>query len=216
MNPARHLHHHARFYLTGLLGVLVWLITPNLNSAMRLTLGGDVFFATYLLVTGIQIARSTTTSMRRRAAYEDEGIVVIFLMAVAAVAVSELAIFDLIHNEELPVRLRLVLAVVTVLLAWLTMHTIAAVHYAHLYYAPSRDPHDEDGDAGGLVFPGTPVPDFSDFLYYAFVVGMTAQVSDVQVNARRMRRATLGHSVLSFLFNTVLLALAVNVAASQA
>jgi uncharacterized membrane protein len=216
VNPGRHLRHHARFYLTGLLGVLVWFIVPDLNPAIRLTLAGDVFFATYLLATGIQIARATTDSMRRRAAYEDEGVLVIFLMAVAAVVVSELAIFDLIHNEDLPVRLRLILAVVTVLLAWLTMHTIAAVHYAHIYYAPASDPHDEDGDAGGLVFPGTPVPDFSDFLYYAFVIGMTAQVSDVQVSNRRMRRITLGHGVLSFLFNTVLLALAVNVAASQA
>lgn len=67
-----------------------------------------------------------------------------------------------------------------------------------------------------MSFPGTPAPDFSDFIYYAFVVGMTAQVSDVQVTSRRMRRLTLGHGVLSFLFNTVLLALAVNIAASQA
>lgn len=216
MSPGRHLRHHARFYLTGLLGVLVWVVTPALNPAVRLTVAGDVFFASYLLTTGIQIAQSTTSSMRKRAFYEDEGMLVIFLMTVAAIAVSELAIFDLIHNEGLPVRLRLGLAVLTVLLAWLTMHTIAAVHYAHVYYARANDPHDEDGDAGGLMFPGTPVPDFSDFLYYAFVVGMTAQVSDVQVNSRRMRRITLCHGVLSFLFNTVLLALAVNVAASQA
>ncbi len=216
MNPGPHLRHHARFYLTALLGVLVWFAVPDLDPAIRSTLAGDAFFATYLLVTGIQIARATTASMRRRASYEDEGVLVIFLMAVAAVVVSELAIFDLIHNEGLPVRLRLGLAVVTVLLAWLTMHTIAAVHYAHIYYARASDPHDEDGDAGGLMFPGTPVPDFSDFLYYAFVVGMTAQVSDVQVSNRRMRRITLAHGVLSFLFNTVLLALAVNVAASQA
>lgn len=216
MNPGPHLHHHARFYLTGVLGFLAWLLTPDLDPSVRLTLAGDVFFASYLLATGIQIAKATTSSMRRRAAYEDEGIVVIFLMTLAAIAVCELAIFDLIHNEGLPVRLRLGLAVVTVLLAWTTMHTIAAVRYAHVYYAPAQDPHDEDGDAGGLAFPGTPVPDFSDFLYYAFVVGMTAQVSDVQVTSRRMRRLTLGHGVLSFLFNTVLLALAVNVAASQA
>lgn len=216
MNPGPHLRHHARFYLTGLLGLAVWVYGDELPPALRLTLAGDTFFASYLLAAGVQLSRATPSSMRRRASYEDEGMTVIFLMTVAAVAVSELAIFDLIHNTELGVRLRLGLAVITVLLAWLTMHTIAAVHYAHIYYAPARDPHDEDGDAGGLLFPGTPVPDFSDFLYYAFVVGMTAQVSDVQVNSRRMRRVTLGHSVLSFLFNTVLLALAVNVAASQA
>lgn len=216
MNAGAHLRHHTRFYLTGLLGFGAWLLSPALNPALRLTVAGDVFFASYLLATGIQIARATTSSMRRRAAYEDEGIVVIFLITIAAIVVCELAIFDLIHSEDIPGRLRLGLAVVTVLLAWTTMHTIAAVRYAHVYYAPARDPHDEDGDAGGLSFPGTPAPDFSDFIYYAFVVGMTAQVSDVQVTSRRMRRLTLGHGVLSFLFNTVLLALAVNIAASQA
>lgn len=216
MNPGAHLRHHGRFYLTALLGVVVWAVSGRLDPAVRLTLAGDVFFAGYLLVTGIEIARSTTASMRKRAAYEDEGVFVIFLMAVAAVVVCELAIFDLIHNEALGKQLRVILAVVTVLLAWLTMHTIAAVHYAHLYYARATDPDDEDGDAGGLQFPGTPVPDFSDFLYFSFVIGMTAQVSDVQVTNRRMRRVTLGHGILSFLFNTVLLALAVNVAASQA
>lgn len=216
MNPGPHLRHHARFYLAGLLGLLVWAVTPMLNPTVRLTLAGDAFFASYLLTTGIQIARATTSSIRRRAAYEDEGAVIIFLMTLAAIVVSEVAIFELIHSEELPVRLRLGLSVGTVLLAWLTMHTLAAVHYAHVYYAPAHDPHDEDGDAGGLAFPGTPVPDFSDFLYYSFVIGMTAQVSDVEVNSRRMRRLTLAHGILSFLFNTVLLALAVNVAASKA
>jgi uncharacterized membrane protein len=106
-----------------------------------------------------------------------------------------------------------VLAIASVLLGWLTLHTIAAFHYAHLYYAKAVSSRGQD--AGGLEFPDTNEPTGWDFLYYSFVVGMTAQVSDVQVLATPMRRLTLAHSVVSFFYNTVILALAVNLAAGQ-
>jgi uncharacterized membrane protein len=101
-------------------------------------------------------------------------------------------------------------------LGWFTLHTVAAFRYAHLYYTKRGGGGNEPGDAGGLAFPETREPGTWDFLYYAFVVGMTAQVSDVQVLSTSMRRLTLAHSVTSFFFNTVLLALAVNIAASYA
>ncbi len=93
-------------------------------------------------------------------------------------------------------------------LDWFTLHVVAAFHYVNIFY----------GTAGGateplpapLQFPGGRDPMVWDFLYYAFVVGMTAQVSDVQVVGAKMRRATLGHGVGSFFFNTVLIAMAVN------
>jgi len=100
--------------------------------------------------------------------------------------------------------LRVVLAGLTVLGSWSLIHTVFAVHYAHLYYGPSN---------GGLIFPGGGDPNYYDFLYYSFVVGMTCQVSDVQVAEAGMRRLTLVHGVLSFFFNTVVLALAVSVGA---
>ena len=110
--------------------------------------------------------------------------------------------------------LQLALALCGVLSGWLTLHTIAAFRYAHLYYARASHGGGQ-ADAGGLAFPGTSEPATWDFLYYSFVVGMTAQVSDVDVQSSRMRRLTLAHGIASFFFNTVLLALAVNVAAGN-
>jgi uncharacterized membrane protein len=105
---------------------------------------------------------------------------------------------------------------VIVLLGWLTLHSIAAFRYAHLYCERAESGNAEGEDARGLAFPQTDEPASWDFLYYSFVVGMTAQVSDVQVLTMPMRRVTLVHSVISLFFNTVLLALAVNIAASWA
>jgi uncharacterized membrane protein len=103
--------------------------------------------------------------------------------------------------------------VISVPLGWATPHTVMAFHYAHLFYAGHPSSHLVD--AGGLAFPGTREPRSWDFLYYSFVVGMTAQVSDVQVVSTSMRQITLVHGMVSFFVNTVIIALAVNVALGQ-
>jgi uncharacterized membrane protein len=110
--------------------------------------------------------------------------------------------------------LRLLLAGLAVLASWTLTHATFALHYAHYYYGDGPAPGPQD-DRGGLAFPGGQLPDFSDFLYFSFVIGMTCQVSDIQVTSRPMRRLTLLHGVLSFFFNTVILALAVNLLASS-
>ena len=123
------------------------------------------------------------------------------------------AIFALLAGEGRPDPWDLPLAIASVPLGWLTLHTIAAFHYAHLYYATEGE---DVRDAGGLDFPGTREPGAWHFLYFSFVIGMTAQVSDVTVHAAGMRRLVLGHSIVAFFYNTVLLALAVNVAVTLA
>ena len=105
--------------------------------------------------------------------------------------------------------LNLVFAAVTILLSWSLIQVIFAFHYAHEYYAEHR------GHARGLGFPGDDAPNYWDFLYFAFVIGMTSQVSDVTVNSKVLRRTVTAHSLLSFVFNLTLLALAVNLAASS-
>lgn len=137
----------------------------------------------------------------------------IVLLTLCAVSLCLAAIFALLGAPGAPGPLPLGLAVASVLLGWLTLHTVAAFRYAHLYYSPSDG---SQRDAGGLAFPGTPEPGPWDFLYYSLVVGMTSQVSDVQTLSPEMRRTTLAHGVTSFFFNTVILALAVNVAAGYA
>jgi uncharacterized membrane protein len=106
-------------------------------------------------------------------------------------------------------KVHLLLTLLTVIFSWTLVHTVYGLRYAHAFYGDS----DESGvnrHAGGLVFPGERSPDYFDFAYFSFVVGMTCQVSDVQITSRRMRRITLVHSVLSFGFNTMILALLIN------
>ena len=99
----------------------------------------------------------------------------------------------------------MLLATATILLSWAFIHTIFSIHYAHEYYGERRD-----GKIGGLKFPGDPQPDYWDFLYFSLVIGMTSQVSDVQVTSKVLRRVFSMHGVLSFFFNLTLLALTVN------
>ncbi|MBP6560296.1 MAG: DUF1345 domain-containing protein, partial [Burkholderiaceae bacterium] len=98
--------------------------------------------------------------------------------------------------------------------SWLTIHMVFAFRYAHRYYqAELQTGEKADGDGPGLQFPCADAPDYFDFMYYAYVVGMTSQVSDVQVTSRVMRRLTLVHGILSFAFNMLVLALSINVVA---
>ena len=102
-------------------------------------------------------------------------------------------------------RPRLTFAIVTILLSWAFIHLVFALHYAHEYY------DENDGRGGGLIFPGDEDPDYWDFLYYALVVAMTAQVSDVQITNKSIRRLTTVHGVISFFFNVTVLAFTINI-----
>jgi len=154
----------------------------------------------------------TPTELRNNAAAaDDEGIVFITAITLAAICFSLVSIFRLVNAPVKPDAFHLALALTAAPLAWLVLHTNAAFHYAHAYYV------DPDGigtglpERGGLKFPGTSSPGMSEFIYFAFVIGMTAQVSDVKVESTWMRKRALAHSVASFFFNTVLIAMAVNV-----
>ena len=109
---------------------------------------------------------------------------------------------------------QLLLAFASVALGWLTIHTMAALHYAHIFWLPGDTEPDDRGK--GLEFPGTPEPGAYDFLYFAFVIGMTAQTSDVAITLTAMRKVNLVHAIVSYFFNTVLVAAAVNAAVSLA
>ena len=213
MGGLQHIRHHGRFYSAALAGLALWLAAWALHWPLPPLIGGDAFFLIYLaLMVGFAL-HITPDGLRRRAGIEDEGIPLIVLLALGAVGMSLASIFGLLAGGGGPDPWALSLAIASVPLGWSTLHTILAFHYAHLYYATE----DEDaGDAGGLDFPGTKEPGAWDFLYFSFVIGMTAQVSDVTVHAAGMRRLVLAHSIVSFFYNTVLVALAVNVAVALA
>lgn len=216
-----HVRHHGRFYLAALAGIAVWLAAWALHGPMPPLVGGDAFFLVYLALMTCFALRITPEGLRRRAGEEDEGIPLIIVLALAAIVLSLAAIFLLLNRGGAPDPAELSLAVASVPLGWLMLHTIAAFHYAHLFYAsPDADkPQAERADprdAGGLDFPGTKEPGAWDFLYFSFVIGMTAQVSDVAVETTGIRRLVLLHGIVSFFYNTVLVALAVNVAVTLA
>ena len=210
-----HLKHHGRFYvallLGGLAGAATGLVDP-LAGIARLPAAGVVFFLVYLATSAATVMHMRPDDLRRRADSADEGLPLILLITVAAVAISIFAIFALLNHRTGPQPLPLLVSLLSVPLGWLTLHIVAALHYAHLFYsaAPGK-PRRQRDDSRGLAFPDTEEPGIWDFLYYSFVIGMTAQVSDVQVTSTAMRRLTLAHGAVSFFFNTCLLAMAVNV-----
>ena len=210
-----HIHHHRWFYLAATVSVSTWALTGMVLPTLRLFAAGDAFYLSYLLLTGFLVLHISPDELRRRSARDDEGIVLIGLITILAICFSLFSIFELLNQSDKPDILRLALSIGSAPLAWCVLHTIAAVHYAHVYYADD-DPGPARIDAGGLTFPDTPEPNMWDFLYYSFVIGMTAQVSDIQVTTTSMRKMTLVHSVVSFFLNTVLIALAVNVAVAMA
>lgn len=205
--------HHRRFVTALALGLATYGIAEAFgmpsSRALRAIIGGDVFFLFYLGMTADYVRRTTVAELRERAANPDEGLPLILLVNLATVVVSLASVVLLMRGGGASGLVGLPLAIAAVPLGWLTMHTMIAFHYAKLYYAPKGK-----GDAAGLAFPKTAEPDLLDFLYYSFVVGMTAQVSDVDVTAREQRRVTLVHGIFSFFYNTVILALAVNAAAN--
>ena len=185
----------------------------DVNATHRLVIGWDCAIVVFLGLVVEMAVHATPASMRRRAALEDEARWGFLALMAGAAFFSMFAILDLMREAKAAggtsMVTQAILAGVTILLSWLFAHTIFAVHYAHDYFndLTSNRPL-------GLAFPGlSDDPDYGDFFYFSFVIGMTAQVSDVQVLTKRWRRLVLAHGILSFLFNTAVLALSINLIA---
>jgi uncharacterized membrane protein len=158
--------------------------------------------------------RATPEMMRRFARQEDEGRATILSLITIAACVSVGAIGLILQDKDKEnslLLLHLGLSISTIVSSWLLVHTIFAQHYAHIYYREDRTLAECKAD--GLDFPGEIEPDYWDFLYFSFVIGMTSQVSDVDVTSRQIRRLSLIHGVLSFFFNTTIVAMMINIVA---
>ena len=206
-----------RLALCAVIGGAVAMLGPGqFGLPFRVALGWVVGVALFLALTALAIKGATVERIRHHAREEDEHGWLIFFILVAGASVSLLALGFLVRGGAsagwLATALRAVLGGLAVIASWTLTHTTFAFRYAHLFYG---DADADPGDDGGLAFPREPAPDYWDFLYFSFVIGMTCQVSDVQVTSRRIRRLALAHGVLSFLFNTIILALAVNLLASM-
>lgn len=200
-----HLTHHWRFYACFVLGGAAYLLCGWLPHPVQVLAGGDVFFLSYVATLVFIALRITPKELDKNADVADEGIFLVVLFALVMIGFCFFAIITLLHQKTAIDPLAIVLAVAGAPLGWAMLHMMMAFHYAYLFYS---EPGKKAGS--GLDFPGTEEPGAADFLYYAFVVGMTFQVSDVQVTSTRLRRMTLAHSIVSFFFNTILVAMAVN------
>ncbi|HEY2009623.1 MAG TPA: DUF1345 domain-containing protein [Rhizomicrobium sp.] len=198
---------HGRFYSALLCGAVTVLAAHQMGFAAPVLAGGDVFYLVFLLLIGVLVVRMKPGDLKRRAKREDEGIGIVLLITLATMAFFTEAVFTALNKKHGMEIVPLVLAGVGALLGWFVLHTVMAFHYADIHYF---DDPDVEGDEKDLDFPGRGQPGTWDFLYYSFVVGMTCQVSDVQVTTTVMRRATILHGVVSFFFNTVFIAMAVN------
>jgi uncharacterized membrane protein len=189
----------------GLLTLAFLSLTTELRLATRLLIAWDFTVALYLTVAFVVIFRSGIVHIRRNAVIQDEGRFVI-LTVIAGAAFASLG--AIIAELGAPQRgaYELILATATIALSWTMIHVVFALHYAHEYYRSAK--------GGGLNFPDDDKPDYWDFIYFSFVIGMTAQVSDVGITDKTIRRTATAHGVVSFFFNTALLALMVNIAAS--
>jgi uncharacterized membrane protein len=205
-----------RLYAAIISGVVIGAVGPSSLSGMqRAAIGWDGGIVLYLALLLLMALRATPETMHRRAQLEDATRWAFLGLMATTAWFAMFALLGILHDARgAEGRYSVVLtlfAAATIVLSWLFAHTAFAIHYAHDYYTDQARKK-----AQGLLFPGDERdPDYWDFLYFSFVVGMTCQVSDVQVATRPWRRLVLAHGVLSFLFNTVVLALSINLLAGS-
>jgi uncharacterized membrane protein len=198
---------------TGLAAGLVagFLLPAFLPPPTKAVLGWDIGVVAFLLLSVELFLRADHKDIAANAARQEEGEWTIFGLVLLGAAMSFIAILEFsgLSHEKESKGLFLVLVSVTLACSWLMTNVAFAYRYAHEYYSKGVD----GKAARGLEFPGEPHPDYFDFVYFAFVIGMTFQVSDVQITDRTLRRVATLHGLIGFIFNTVILALTVNIAA---
>ena len=201
---------HARLWFATALGCLTYLMLPGSWYAVtRALVGWDIGVAFYLAGAAVMMSRASVSDIRQHSGQQDEGAFALMVLVIVSAMASLGAIFAELASEGdvKPGPWSYILAIATVILSWAFIQTIFALHYAHDFYGKGQR-------AAGLNFPGDDKPDYWDFIYFSFVIGMTFQVSDVAVTNKWIRRSVVAHGVVSFFYTTTVVALTVNMAAS--
>jgi uncharacterized membrane protein len=215
MSPiVTHVRTRPRLFISLGVGVLVALCLFTVSSVtVRALIGWNVSVWLFLVLVSVMMMRADHDHVRRNAIEQSEGAAVVLTLVVLAAAVSIFAIVAELASAKAPgahLEIQHVLfALVTVTGAWLLLPTLFAMNYASLFYQSDR--------GTGLLFPSldkTFKPDYADFMYFSFTIAVASQTADVDITTRSMRRLVLLHSVLSFVFNTTILAFTINIAAS--
>ena len=205
-----------RFMISLLFAAIVFLLIMNLDLAVlvKIMIAWAAFALSYIITSCIVFFTRTATGIREHAKQEDGSRLYVFLLILLTSFGSLFAVLLLMLSKsakDTPQIIYIPVAISGMLFSWAMVHTIFCFHYAHLYYG--NDTSDPTKHAEGLEFPKEKKPDYLDFAYFSFVIGMTFQVSDVQISDRVMRRLVLLHGLLSFLLNTFVVALTINLIA---
>lgn len=204
---------HAALWLgLAVLGAVIAL-TPGVRDwPMRIAAGWGAGAAAFLALTFVRLMRARSVeAIRKRAAELDQAGGAVLPLSLLAAAASVFIIVMEAADGGKPSAAAAFFSIVVIALSWLFVHVIFTLHYAHEFYAPAES---GKGDRKGLIFPGGDNADYWDFLHFALIIGVASQTADIQISSQKLRRIATLHSLVAFLFNTVILALAVNMAVS--
>jgi len=208
---------HYRVYFALIVAGVAFFFTRNNYSVPAVALITWIAFAqSVIIMDWLIILKAHPREIRKIARLQDSSRTMIFLFVVAASVISLGAILFLLKStkgHDGDVTGHIFLAMISVIVSWWLVHTLFTMRYAHMYYDTDTD----DGKTrpyGGLQFPEETEPDYLDFVYFSFVIGMTFQVSDVEISDRGIRRLCLLHALISFAFNTAIVALSINIISS--
>jgi len=187
------------------------LLPIHMENMTRIMIGWDCFSICMLTISAVIFSSMRPRQIRLLAKQEDAGRIVVFFITLIATMGSLFGVMLLLGNKNwlLGKGVETFVYITGVICSWFLLHTMFAYRYALLYYGDH--PLDPDQHTVGLQIPNELWPDYLDFAYFAFVIGMTFQVSDIEISSRTIRRVALVHGILSFLFNTVIVALTINV-----
>jgi len=204
-----------RIFFSIILAATAYFLScgQDMSFLLQAMLVWDTFSLAYLFCCAVVLFTKPVQQIKRTAISEDGSDMFVAIMIIISAFVSMAAVgLLLILNKTDDLVLFLPVTVLGMVLSWAMVHTVFTFHYAHKYYGDAAG--NKELIDGGLDFPGKDTePDYLDFAYFSFVIGCTFQVSDVAITARRMRRLALLHGLLSFLLNTFVVALTINLIA---
>ncbi|NHA05611.1 DUF1345 domain-containing protein [Mucilaginibacter sp. HC2] len=209
---------HKVYVSLGLAAICFFSTLGSISGSVHFMVTWLTYAVASLTLSGLTIFNIHPADVHREAHAQDSSRTIVFVFAVFASLASLLAILVLLRSTggdtTQRLTLHVLLSLACVVSSWVLVHTIFTFRYAHFYYCDiDQDADGKNLKPGGLQFPDEDKPDYLDFSYFSFVIGMTFQVSDVQITSKKIRRLALMHGLLSFSFNTVIVALSINVVA---
>jgi uncharacterized membrane protein len=210
------IHSLAKILICLCIALLVYFLVElkHIDMLSHILIGWDTFCLSMIILTWITFSVTPAQQIREQAGVQDSSRAIIFIIVLIATLASFLAVLLLVVTKEKlkgAETFHLIVAIAGMILSWFLIHTIFTLRYAHIFYGD--DEKNPKTHAGGLDFPDDDIPDYLDFAYFSFVLGMTFQVSDVQITSKHLRRLAMWHGMLSFGYNTIMIALTINLIA---